>query len=123
MNAFEISTLQEQETESRYPGDRDVTMLHGAEKLLNFRKRSSYCFLVHSDHLVAHASDFPNTSSIFRMIRSAHCTAAATIDSVLGLERPVEQVFPLPAEQSGRAKSCTLNAICCKSFRVGKYIA
>jgi hypothetical protein len=26
LNAFEISNLQEQETESRYPGDRDVTM-------------------------------------------------------------------------------------------------
>jgi hypothetical protein len=26
VNAFEISNLQEQETESRYPGDRDVTM-------------------------------------------------------------------------------------------------
>ena len=35
LNVFEISNLQEQETESRYPGDRDVTMLHGAEKLLN----------------------------------------------------------------------------------------
>src|ERR1700730_7122963 len=35
LNAFEISNLQEQETESRYPGDRDITMLHGAEKLLN----------------------------------------------------------------------------------------
>src|ERR1700737_2367860 len=35
LNAFEISNLQEQETESRYPGDQDVTMLHAAEKLLN----------------------------------------------------------------------------------------
>jgi hypothetical protein len=35
LNAFEISNLQEQETESRYPGDPDVTMLHGAVKLLN----------------------------------------------------------------------------------------
>ena len=34
LNAFDISNLQEQETESGYPGDRDVTMLHGAEKLL-----------------------------------------------------------------------------------------
>jgi|ERR1700730_2857622 len=34
LNAFEISNLQEQETESHYPGDPDVTMLHGAEKLL-----------------------------------------------------------------------------------------
>jgi hypothetical protein len=30
---------------------------------------------------------FGNTLSIFRIIRSAHWTAAATIDSVLGLER------------------------------------
>ena len=30
LNAFEISNLPEQETESRYPGDQDVTMLHGA---------------------------------------------------------------------------------------------
>ena len=35
LNAFEISNLQEQETESRYPGDPDVTMLHRAVKLLN----------------------------------------------------------------------------------------
>ena len=35
LNAFEISNVQEQETESRYPGDRDVTMLHGAARLLN----------------------------------------------------------------------------------------
>jgi hypothetical protein len=27
LNVFEISNLQEQETESRYPGDRDVTLL------------------------------------------------------------------------------------------------
>jgi len=31
LNAFEINNLQEQETESRYPGD---PMLHGAVKLL-----------------------------------------------------------------------------------------
>src|SRR3984893_2306759 len=35
LTAFEISDLQEQETESRYPGDPDVTMLHRAVKLLN----------------------------------------------------------------------------------------
>jgi hypothetical protein len=35
VNAFEISNLQEQETVLRYPGDPDVTMLHGPVKLLN----------------------------------------------------------------------------------------
>jgi len=33
------------------------------------------------------ARHFPNTPSTLPMILSAHCTAAATSDSVLGLER------------------------------------
>jgi hypothetical protein len=46
LNVFEISNLQEQETESRYPGDRDVTMLHGAETV-----ESSFCGAVPHENL------------------------------------------------------------------------
>jgi hypothetical protein len=40
-----------------------------------------------SADLIGTGSQPENTLSIFFMIRSAHCTAAATKDSVLGLER------------------------------------
>src|SRR6266404_4969522 len=54
--------------------------------LANCSKRVSPCL---RDACVTHL--LPNVPSIFRIVRSAHCTAAAPIASALGLNRLSEQ--------------------------------
>ena len=63
-NAFEISDIEEEETEARKPGDQNVTMLHCAENhRMEFSVGTGPLFdeweMEEYAHVLAHCSRFP----------------------------------------------------------------